>query len=608
MRRAAQIAVGLLVLLLVDGNRARSADPQPYVVTLAPTGDAALDQALHDASTLATLRETAPVGPFALTARAQQDVTRFLTVLHGFGYYKAQVDVRIAGRAPDDSGLETILEQAPADPPTQVSVAFTPGPQFHLGQVAIDGTVPPDAVAKLDLATGAPAIAQDVLDGQTRLLAALRGDGYALAKVDLPPVTLHDADNAVDLRFVVTSGPRVDLGPISVEGLQQTNEAFVQRRLMVHPGEQFNPDAIEAARQDLLSLGVFSDVRAVPADQLNPQGQLPVAYVVTERKLHAVDLGVSYSTDLGFGVNGAWHHRNLFGNAEQLNLTAAFQAGGSAQTGAGYQVGAQFIKPDFLARDQSLTLNLGALKQNLQAYDQKAITEGAGLSRLITPQLTASIGVTGEQEQITQEAVLRHYDLIGLPIGLKYDNTNSLLDPTHGWRGAATVTPTQSLLAPSATFTLLQVAGSTYIDFSGSGRSVLALRGLVGQLVGADQFSVPPDQRFYAGGSATVRGFKYQSIGPLFPDGRPQGGTSVAAGTVEFRQRFLEHFGVVAFVDAGQANASGGPFSGIWRIGAGVGARYYTSFGPIRLDVAVPLNRTPGGDAFELYIGIGQAF
>jgi translocation and assembly module TamA len=192
---------------------------------------------------------------------------------------------------------------------------------------------------------------------------------------------------------------------------------------------------------------------------------------------------------------------------------------------------------------------------------------------------------------------------------LKYDNTNSLLDPTQGMRAAATVTPTQSLAGPGTTaFVLMQLAGSAYLDLGEPGRSVLALRGLIGDEEGASQFELPPNKRFYAGGSGTVRGYKYQSIGPQFPNNKPQGGTAVVAGTVEYRQRILDQYGAVAFVDAGQASADGPPFAGTLRFGAGLGARYYTSIGPIRLDVAVPLNRQPGSGSFELYIGIGQAF
>jgi translocation and assembly module TamA len=140
------------------------------------------------------------------------------------------------------------------------------------------------------------------------------------------------------------------------------------------------------------------------------------------------------------------------------------------------------------------------------------------------------------------------------------------------------------------------------------GRSVLALRGVVGATEGVTQFELPPDKRFYAGGSATVRGFKYQSIGPRFPNDDPIGGTSLVAATVEFRQRILEDYGAVVFVDGGHVSARGSLGEGDWRAGAGVGLRYYTSFGPIRADFAVPVNKQSGGSSFEVYIGLGQAF
>ena len=131
---------------------------------------------------------------------------------------------------------------------------------------------------------------------------------------------------------------------------------------------------------------------------------------------------------------------------------------------------------------------------------------------------------------------------------------------------------------------------------------------MVGKVSGTGVFGLPPDQRFYAGGSATVRGYRYQTLGPQFADRRPTGGTAVSAGSIEFRQRIYSSFGIVGFVDLGQVSSTGAPFTSNWHAGAGVGARYYTSIGPIRLDVAVPLNKLPGGDSLELYVGIGQAF
>jgi translocation and assembly module TamA len=212
--------------------------------------------------------------------------------------------------------------------------------------------------------------------------------------------------------------------------------------------------------------------------------------------------------------------------------------------------------------------------------------------------------------------VARDYLLFAVPLTATYDSTgltDPLLDPTHGLRATVSATPTHAFGDPSSNYVILQAAGSTYFDLSDfgisdPGRSVLALRGLVASIQGASQFGLPPDQRLYAGGSGTVRGYDYQSIGPQFPDGKPIGGLSAEAATIEFRQRLFEDFGAVAFVDAGQASDVSAPFTGTVRVGAGVGVRYYTPIGPLRVDVAVPLNRAPRGAAFGVYIGLGQAF
>ena len=602
---------GLIGLLLVAlAGAAHAADPQPYIVTLKPTGNAALDAALTSSASLISLQKSAPVGPFALVARAQQDQGRFQTALNSFGYYKARIDLTIAGRALDDPGLVALLDRAPADPPVPVQASFVLGPLFHIGQIRIEGPVPAEARAGLGLAQGQPALAADVLAARQRLSDAIRQAGYPLATVDMPPATLQLATDTLDVDFKADPGPKAVIGPITITGLQSMNESFVRQRLLLHEGEPYSPAAIEKARADLASLGVFSVVRSMPADHVNAQGQLPVTFDVTERKLHAVDISVAYSTDLGPTFDVGWHDRNLFGNAEQLNITASNQFGGTDVTKPGFLAGIQFLKPDFLARNQTLEADLNIIDQNLQAYDQKAVTEKVALNRKLSDHWTGSVGVLGEQENITQEDITRHYNLIGLPITAKYDDTDSLFDPTKGIRAALSATPLESLGGyHNSAFAIVQAAGSTYFDLSGAGRSILAVRGLIGEASGASVFSLPPDQRFYAGGRSTVRGYRYQSVGPQFPNNHePTGGTAIAAGGVEFRQRILQNYGVVAFVDAGEVTARGSPYSSSLQVGAGIGARYYTSIGPIRLDFAVPLDRRAGDDSFEVYIGIGQAF
>jgi translocation and assembly module TamA len=610
-RRWRAIAAAAL-LLLGQPPAPFAADPQPYTVSIAPTGNAALDQALAASSSLVALRAAAPVGPFALAGRAAADRERLQTALRSFGYYEARVDIGIAGRAPEDPALPAVLAATPAGTEVAVTVAITPGPLFHLRRVAIAGTVPDDARAKLaPLGPGAPAVAADVLAGGDRLLAGLRDDGYALARVATPVVTEDAVAHTLDVTYPVTVGPRVALGPISLRGLGHVDAGFIRRRLLVHQGERYSPLAVERARADLAGIGVFSSVQVELAGAPDAAGELPVTFAMTAAKAHVVSATAAYSTDLGASLGATWRDRNLFGSAEQLSLSAtATQLGGSASRQPGYDLAAQFTKPDFLHRDQQLGVTLDAFREYLQAYDRTGLSGSVTLTRTLSAHWTASLGAAAEREEVAQEDVTRDYTLLALPLEAKYDSTNALLEPTSGVRAAFSATPTESLGRPDSIFVLLRAAGSTYLDLSphGAGASVLALRGLVGTAQGASQFALPPDQRFYAGGSATVRGFKYQSVGPLFADDTPQGGTAVDAGTVEFRQRLPASLGAAVFVDAGQVSAGSTPFTGRLRIGAGAGLRYYTSIGPIRLDFAVPVNRAPGGDRFELYIGLGEAF
>lgn len=616
-RRLLISVAAVLSVLGIGREGVLAADPQPYSVTVAETGNSGLDNAMKDASQLEGLREKAPVAPFALISRAQADVGRLETVLRGFGYYDGKVAVAIDGHPVGDTDLPKVLEAVPAKNSVAVKIAVEAGPLYRLGRITIEGAVPPDARAKLGLSEGQPAVAADVLAAGARLLTAMQEEGHALAKV-APPDAAQDAQHhTIDVTFKATEGRRAKIGPIEITGLKAVNEDFVRRRLLVHSGQLYQPSKVDAARQDLASLGVFSGVSVKAGAEIAPDGGIPLTYAFEERPPRSVGITGAYSTDLGGSLTTTWSHRNLFGNAEQLNLSAAATGlGGTATKGLGYDVSAQFLKPDFLQRDQTLELNAVALKQDLDAYNQEAVTVGGAVRRKLSPLWTVSLGLTAEQETIGQEGVTRDYTLVAVPFTAKYDSTdlaNPLTDPTQGIRATFTATPTQSLGRVSSTFAILQAAGSAYFDlgrhwFGTEGRSILALRALVGSVQGAGQFGLPPDQRFYGGGSATVRGFKYQSIGPLFPDNNPAGGTAIDAGTVEFRQRLFGDFGVATFADAGQVSAGNAPFKGTMRVGVGVGLRYYTPIGPVRLDVAVPVNPPPGGDRFELYLGLGQAF
>ena len=603
------IASGLTVLLLVSPDLGRAADPQPYRVDLPTTEDDALDAALKGSSVLLSLRENAPVGPFALVTRAREDVGRLESALNSFGYYGGKITIDIAGRPIDDPTLPSLLDQSTGEVP--VAIHVTKGPLYRLRQVELTGRPDPVAREALQLKSGDPAVAADVLAAQGRMLQALLEDGHALAKVEKPVAVLVPPATGLNVSYDVEPGPRVDLGPITISGLDRVNESYVRRRLLLHPGERYDPRKIAKAREDLVAAGVFSAVNVDTPEQLDAAGQLPLELRLVERKRHVIGATAAYSTDLGLSAGVTWSHRNLFGNAERLDLGAAItQIGGSASKRPGYDVTATLTQPDILIRDLDLIYRLQGIKESLDAYDRTAALAGISVRRRFSTEFSLTAGLQAQQSRITQQGVTNDYTLVQLPVTALYDTTGAdgLLDATHGIKATGAITPSASLRAPGVQFVILSTSASTYFDFGSEGRSVLALRASLASVQGATTFELPPDQRLYAGGSATVRGYKYQSVGPKFADNRPIGGTSLGAVTVEYRQRFLSSFGAAVFVDAGQVSADSTPFGGDLRLGAGAGIRYYTPFGPIRADIAVPLNKQRGDDAFQIYVGIGQAF
>ena len=600
----------LLVLIAAGAPFARADDPQRYTVEISGTGSDRIDQTLRASAQLVTLAGKVPVPPFALVQRAREDIPRLRTALDSFGYYQNNVAVTIAGRDLEDPDLPAALEDVPQGQSVVVKVTVTPGPLYHVGKVTLLGDGLEKYRPALNLRTGDVALATAVLDAQPRLLAALQEDGYALAKVTGPDASANDEAHTIDVIYTVEKGQRLAIGVIAFKGLKQVNESFAQRALNLRPGERYRPSRIEEARQTLAGTGVFSGVSVTAADRAAPDGTLPLTFDVEERKRHAVTVAGNYSTDLGISLSATWSHRNLFGNAEQLNLTVAGSGLGTSTAGLGYNLGAQYIQPLFGSVGQTLEFNLNGVKQQLDAYDQTAQTVAAYIRHKFSRLWTGSAGLSLTHDEVEQEGTTRLYQLVALPITAGYDSTgipDALRDPVTGLRASLALTPTHAFGNGGLSFLVMQASASTYFDLTADGRSVLALRGLVGTILGGTNLEVPPDQRLYAGGSGTVRGYAYQSIGPQFSSGKPVGAKSVDSATVEFRQRIGEDWGAVAFADAGQAS-TGAPFTGEIRTGAGLGARYYTSIGAVRLDVAVPLSRRTGDDSFQFYIGLGQAF
>ncbi|GFE92405.1 outer membrane protein assembly factor [Acetobacter persici] len=613
-----------------------AADPQPYVTQLAGSGQADLDAALKSSSDLLNLQATHAVGPFALAGRVRNDYDRLRSALESYGYYDGTVQISLHRAKEKDSvtvdgmspALSDWLNSVPAGGKVIAEIKVQKGPLYHLGSVKVidPKTNMPVALTQAQqqafgLKTGQDAVAQDVLGSGGNLLDVWREEGHALARVDKPRAYLQPQTHTLDIVYPASAGPVLNIGTIDVDGLKRVHEKFVRRRLTVQEGELYQPSKIEAARQDLSSLGVFSNVGVKDGSTKPVNGTMPLDFTFKEAKRRSVGAEAGYSTDLGARVGATWTHYNILGNAERLKLTALITGlGGSAQQGLGYDVYADFMKPDFYSRNQNLSVRIEALRQLFWSYRQTAFLVNAGITRRIDKHWNVNFGLAAEQENIEQFNVSRDYTIVSAPLGATFDNTgvgNPIEPALHGVRASINATPSVSLGnkgSGTSFFAILNASASTYFDLkhlgiSKPGRSIIALRAMIGSIQGASTYDIPPDQRMYAGGSATVRGYRWQGVGPQY--GRTRyaiGGTSLDAGTIEYRQRLFKSFGMAGFVDAGQVGSGSMPFTGTLRVGAGGGVRYYTPIGPVRVDVAVPLNRAYRGDKWDLYIGLGETF
>ncbi len=555
---------------------------RPYRARIVPTGDATLDALLTATSNLIALQAVAPTDAEGLATRIAAEPERLRPVLDSEGYWAGRIAISQSGE--------------------QVEIRVTPGPLYTLRRIAVEGSPAPE------LASGQPARAEDVLAAEAALLTRLRQDGHPLARIERQVTVDHPAQ-AMDLAFQVLPGPRADFADPVVTGTERVNPEVVRRVAALRLAERsYSPDRIARARADVAALGPFASVRMETGTALDATGRLPVTVNVRERPFRAISANAAYETNYGASLRFSWQHRNLLGGAENLRLDLEASRIGTDPNLLNARAALTWRQPLPFGWDGTLLGGPAFVRDRLESYDRNAFVFNLGHERRFGDRWTLTTGPIAEVgESGVPGGALSPYQLAGWAFQARFDNADSLLDPRSGLRAQGSVTPSYAFQASTA-YLPLRLQGSTYFDVTGNGRSILALRGVIGSLVNTTAPNVPPSQRFYAGGGGSVRGYDYQSIGPRTPQGQPAGGSSLVEGSIEWRQRFGESYGAVAFVDVGSVGTqSFAPMDAV-RVGVGLGFRYYTGIGPIRADVAIPLIKQQGSGSFGFYVGIGQAF
>ena len=586
-------------------------DPLNYTATLSVDGDDEdLKETLEKASALVQDVDRPVSGSLGLMAKARSDREQLVAALFAEARYDGVVTVSIDGQS---------LDELPPDAefgagPVPVTITIDPGLVYTLGEIRLKGDAASLTPAEFGLLPGGNASSRAVLKAESDIVLRLKEEGRPLAQVTGRDIVADHNTATLNVTLAVAAGPVAGYGPTTVVGTETMNPGFTAYVADLKEGRTYSPKEIADARDRLLALGVFSSVTLTQADGLDANGQLPIEVQVIERKLRYFGAGASYSTTDGFGVEGYWGHRNLFGNAETLRIEGSIARLGADQnytdvSRLNYTAAILFEKPGVIGPDSKFFSRFRTVYENPDAYSRFAVELAAGVSYQLTRQQSVSTEVSVEYEDVEDffNPDGQEHLIVSLPTQYVFDNRDDKLDAKRGFRALAFVEPAHDFLTGS-TFVKVRGELSAYRAIDDSQRFVLAGRVAAGSIVGASVEEIPADRRFYVGGGGSVRGYEYQGIGPKDPDGNPIGGRSYMEASTELRIQVTDTIGIVPFVDAGTVSEEEFLQGARWKVGAGVGLRYLTPFGPLRIDAAIPVNRDPGDPSFAIYAGVGQAF
>jgi len=544
--------------------------------------------------------EPAPTTLFEARRQAERTATFVATFLESEGYYQADVQ-------PVAEGVDTFTR----------AVTVTPGPLFTYASARIDYLdAQPDETTRTQLNTllapldpGIPARAQPVIETGDALVARLRNAGYPDAKAD-PVDALADATTGeVELAFKLRPGLRASFGNLKISGLGVTQQAFIENLRPWKANETYTPVKMDEFRARLAETGLFNsaavrfDDTAPPAEATG--GPREVIVDLKERERRTIALGASASTSEGAGVDGQWQLRNLSGWGDSLTVSGQIAT-------LQRRLGTTYRLPHLGKYGRILSIGAEIEDFETDAFDQSGVNINATLQEQLTPRLRASLGLEAGYASIldAQARTLgtgrRDVYIVSSAATAEYVGVRDILDPINGLRARLSVEPGLTYGDTNIAFGRISGEASVYSDFGTEGNFVGALRGKLGTIIGPN--GAPPDRLFFAGGGGSVRGYEYQSISPRDSAGELVGGRSLFEMSAEVRYRASDTLGYVAFLDGGAAGSNTEPPLDTLSYGAGVGLRYYTAFGPLRADIAVPLNKKEGDADFQVYISIGQAF
>jgi len=587
--------IGVALALLVQM-------PQPanaFEARLIVDGPDALRDALTSASLILDARDEDVSDPQVILAAALSDYRQLLGTLYKRGYYSGVISITIDGN--EAAGFSQFATPALID---TIEITVDPGPPFTFARTQLTPSPPGNGLDQA-FQTGARARSGVISDVAETAIGQWRDIGFATAKVSKQSIIADHRRRSLAVDIVIDPGPKLTFGTFSAKGSQTVRQERIEAIAGYPQGEVFSPAALEKVRKRLQRSGAFRSV-AIVEEAVAPDGTtLPITAQLADAPPRRFGFGAEISSLEGATVSAFWLHRNLLGGAERLRIdgqVAGVFAGGDMD----YNLGARLDRPATFGPDIGLYTTFEFEELNQSDYFLRKVEADVGASAIVNDNLIAEAGVGLRYSEVEDDFGTRTFRHAVLPISATYDGRDSVLNPTTGQYLSADFLPYLGL-GGSQSGVRISADMRRYTRLGQSGDVILAGRLQVGSVIGSDVSATPPDLLFYSGGGGTVRGQAFQSLG-IETGGIKSGGRSLLALSLELRAKLSSKLQVVTFLDGGIVGENSLTMAGgDSHTGGGVGLRYMTGVGPIRLDVATPLSGDAGG-GLQFYVGIGQAF
>lgn len=567
----------------------------PYEIVLEGVTDKAAARLIRKKSTLYRWQKKFKGSFLALHHRAQSDEKRIYNILASFGYFDAKVDTHVDR----EKSLVTIkVEQGPAYSLGSHIISYDPRYQKP----------PPIPLDKIGLTLDTPVNVKAIVTSKRKIIIFLKDHGYPYAvpheRIDFK----DESSKTIQIIEKIHQGPRSYFGKIRIEGLEDVPQTYVTNRLRIKKGDLFDRATLEKNKADLIQTGQF-DLVAFDYPQTAPESaHVPVTLKVHHRKPRTIQGGIRFSTDEKWGVKGGWEHRNITGRADRLGLDVIY---GKYQKNAllGYQL------PDFYGAGNTARVQLHGMHEKNYLYKTENISPELGISREFSNQLTGDIGLNYERGKTRREGKRLRYSLVGIPLALRLDRSDDLLEPKRGFRTHASFFPQWGKVGPKKSMATSQLKQTFYAPFGKQDKVVAAFWGKIALIHGIKRDDTPANKRLYAGGLGSIRAYKYLFATPLDARGKPLGGRSSYQVGAETRIKIAPRATISPFYEGGYVSNRHFPNSkDKFLSGVGIGFTYSFPIAPLHVDIAFPLKHRKSAsgrrrdDFVKFYFGIGQAF